>query len=78
MNHRCEVCGNQYDKPLTIVQDGATRHFDCFECAIHELAPTCAHCSVRILGHGMESAGSMFCSNHCAKAEGVTGLRDRR
>ena len=31
---RCEVCGNEYDKPIQVF-DGTTHTFDCFECAIH-------------------------------------------
>jgi hypothetical protein len=41
----CEVCGNDYDKSFEIRQDGESHVFDSFECAIHALAPTCAHCS---------------------------------
>ena len=33
----CEVCGNDYDKPLEIVIQGESHFFDCFECAIHAL-----------------------------------------
>ena len=36
--------------------------------AIHALAPTCAHCKCRIIGHGVESKGKMFCCEHCAHA----------
>lgn len=74
---RCETCGNDYDKAMTVVLDGATHHFDSFECAIHALAPTCAHCGCRIVGHGVESEGEMFCCAHCAEHAGVTGARDR-
>ena len=47
---RCDVCGNDYDKAFTVqtVQGGGT--FDSFECAIHALAPVCAHCGCRIIG----------------------------
>ncbi len=51
--------------------------FDSFECAIQALAPTCPHCGNRIIGHGVEHNGGIFCCVHCAKQEGVTGLRDR-
>jgi hypothetical protein len=77
MEQRCEVCGNVYDKPLEIVRAGARHVFDCFECAIHALAPTCEHCGCRIIGHGLESDGRFFCCVHCAEAEGVVNLRDR-
>lgn len=56
---------------------GASYTFDSFECAIHALAPTCANCGIRIVGHGLESDGRMFCCDHCAEQQGVQGLRDR-
>jgi hypothetical protein len=74
---RCEVCGNEYDKSFEVVVGGRTHVFDCFECAIHALAPRCAHCGCRIIGHGSEASGDMFCCAHCAKAEGVRGVGDR-
>jgi Rieske Fe-S protein len=57
--------------------DGSTHIFDCFECAIHALAPTCRHCGCRIIGHGMESDNNFYCCAHCAAKEGVRGLDDR-
>jgi hypothetical protein len=76
---QCEVCGNEYDKAFQVVM-GSDRHtFDCFECAIHALAPECAHCGCRIIGHGMETQASvMYCCAHCARAqEGVEEFQDR-
>ena len=40
----CDMCGNEYDKAFTVTMNGKTHTFDAFECAIHMLAPTCAHC----------------------------------
>ena len=74
---KCESCGNDYDKSFQVVMGGETHIFDSFECAIHMLAPRCAHCAAPIIGHGVESATAMFCCAHCAGQEGVTGLRDR-
>lgn len=74
---RCEVCGNDYDKPLEIHQDGEMRVFDCFECAIHALAPVCRHCGCKIIGHGVESSRAIYCCAHCAASEGVRGVADR-
>ena len=51
---RCEVCGNEYDKTLEVVVNGVSHYFDCFECAIHALAPECEHCGCKIIGHGVE------------------------
>jgi hypothetical protein len=73
----CEVCGNDYDKAFEVLVAGTRHVFDCFECAIHALAPQCAHCGCRIVGHGMEHANEMFCCAHCAQARGVTDLKDR-
>jgi hypothetical protein len=73
----CETCGNDYDKAFEVVMAGERHVFDSFECAIHALAPRCEHCDVRIIGHGLEDHGTMFCCDHCAEKSGVTGLRDR-
>jgi nitrite reductase/ring-hydroxylating ferredoxin subunit len=73
----CEVCGNEYDKAFEIRRGGETHVFDSFECAIHALAPTCEHCGCRIIGHGVEGGGRIFCCAHCASDSGVEGLVDR-
>ena len=74
---KCSVCGNEYDKTFDVVMAGQTYTFDSFECAIHALAPTCQHCGVKIVGHGLEADGLFYCCDHCAEMEGVRGLRDR-
>jgi hypothetical protein len=73
----CSQCGNVYDKSFQLSMRGQTYTFDCFECAIALLAPSCDHCKVRIIGHGLESDGRLFCCDHCAEQRGVTNLRDR-
>jgi hypothetical protein len=73
----CEVCGNDYDKAFEVRLGSRTHTFDSFECAIHAMAPTCEACGVRIVGHGLEKGGAIFCCNHCAEGQGVTDLRDR-
>ena len=65
---KCETCGNTYDKTFEVVMDGHRHTFDSFECAIHKLAPTCAKCGVRIIGHGVEATGTFYCCAHCAEA----------
>ncbi len=74
---RCEVCGNDYDKTFQVVGPNGTHTFDSFECAISALAPTCAQCGCRVLGHGVEKSEKIFCGAHCAGRAGATGLRDR-
>jgi hypothetical protein len=73
----CEVCGNDYDKAFEVRLAGENHVFDSFECAIHALAPTCAHCSCRIIGHGVEAGDRIFCCAHCASEEGEHELTDR-
>jgi len=73
----CELCGNEYDKAIEITVAGERHVFDSFECAIQVLAPQCAHCACRIIGHGVEANGRMFCCAHCARESGATGLADR-
>lgn len=76
-NRRCETCGNEYDKAFDVVLAGVTHTFDSFECAIEKLAPRCGHCGLRVIGHGTEKAGRIFCSAHCAVSEGAPEIRDR-
>jgi Rieske Fe-S protein len=73
----CDVCGNDYDKPLEISFLGQSGTYDSFECAIHDLAPTCEHCGCRVIGHGVEADGRIFCCANCAQLSGVKGLTDR-
>jgi hypothetical protein len=73
----CEVCHNEYDKAFEVVAAGARHVFDSFECAIHKMAPVCAHCGCKVVGHGVEAQGQFFCCASCARMEGQTGLRDR-
>jgi hypothetical protein len=74
---RCETCGNEYDKTFQVMIDGQTHTFDSFECAIHMLAPSCAHCGCKILGHGIEGQGLFFCCANCARQEDVSSVSDR-
>lgn len=70
-SNRCEVCGNDYPHSLHVrtAYDPSKEHvFDCFECAIHALAPTCQHCGCRVIGHGIERAQRIYCCDHCVRA----------
>jgi hypothetical protein len=73
----CEVCGNEYDKTITVTGDGQSHVFDSFVCAIHALAPQCAHCGCRVIGHGVEDAGAIDRCACCAAQDGVQGVCDR-
>ena len=72
----CDCCGNSYEKCFDVVIGGQTFTFDSFECAIHQLAPTCRTCGCRIVGHGTESEGEMYCCANCAREGGVIGVAD--
>jgi hypothetical protein len=74
---QCEICGNQYDKAFQVVVENHTHTFDSFECAIQALAPRCAHCGCRVIGHGMEKNSRIFCCAHCAALSGAPELKDR-
>jgi hypothetical protein len=77
MTGSCEVCGNEYDKAFEVAMAGKRHVFDSFECAIQALAPRCAHCGCRIIGHGTEADGKIFCCAHCAHTAGVHDVSDR-
>ena len=74
---KCEVCGNDYDKSFEVRLQGKTHVFDSFECAIHALAPSCDQCGCRVIGHGTEGNGKIYCCAHCATRAGVVGVDDR-
>lgn len=71
---QCTTCGNDYEHSFDVTLDGRSYTFDCFECAIHKLAPVCKVCGCRILGHGVQSDEQMFCGSHCARQLGVHGI----
>jgi hypothetical protein len=73
---KCDVCGNEYKRSFTVNLGGRTRTFDSFECAIHDLAPRCAHCGCAVVGHGIAAGEAVYCCAHCARHEGVTNVRD--
>ena len=60
---RCEVYGNDYALS--------------FECAIHALVPVCEHRGVRVIGHGVQADGALFCCAYCARKAGKSWVRDR-
>lgn len=73
----CDNCGNDYDKTFVIEKNGRRYTFDAFECAVHLLAPTCSHCGCRIMGHGVEADGDIYCCGHCARKAGHGDVADR-
>ena len=74
---QCETCGNDYDKAFEVIMANVSHTFDSFECAVQALAPICRHCGCKIIGHGIEANGDMYCCVHCASHKGVGGVQDR-
>lgn len=71
--HPCDTCGNEYHRSFALrTADGEEFHFDSFECAIEKVAPRCAHCNCRIIGHGIEGPGHVYCCANCAREGGDT------
>ena len=73
---QCETCGNHYEHTFQVVYAGVSHIFDSFECAIHRLAPTCAHCGCRVVGHGVAARDFMYCCAHCAREHGGADVAD--
>ncbi len=68
----CAVCGGESDRVFSIATAaGHVYTFDTFECAIDRLAPRCACCGIRIIGHGIAKQKSIFCGSHCAQYLGI-------
>ena len=74
---KCEVCGNEYDKSFEVIAAGVRHIFDSFECAIQAHAPSCEHCSCKVIGHGTEVSGRFFCCAHCARIATSADVKDR-
>jgi hypothetical protein len=72
----CKVCGNDYPHAFEIVRGEQHATYDCFECAIHDLAPPCDHCQCRVIGHGIAAGERIYCCAHCAREQGATGVAD--
>jgi len=72
----CEVCGNDYYLSFEVIAAGQRHVFDSFECAIHKLAPVCAHCGCKVIGHGIEASDTFYCCANCARMAGAYGAVD--
>lgn len=74
---KCDLCGNDYDRAFHLSMHGEEHVFDSFECAIQMLAPVCAHCGCKIIGHGVEQDDDLFCCAHCARHTSAHAMADR-
>ncbi len=70
------MCGNDYYLSFEVITAGNRHVFDSFECAIHKLAPVCANCGVKVVGHGVDANNDFYCCAHCAHMQGATEIRD--
>jgi hypothetical protein len=67
----CATCGIGTDEPLRIDYHDRTTDFCCFECAISRLAPECAQCRCRVIGHGTYGRDQKtYCCSFCAEQAG--------
>jgi hypothetical protein len=41
------------------------------------MAPECAHCGCKVIGHGVEANGTFYCCAHCANQSGIHEAVDR-
>jgi len=74
---KCDVCGNEYELAFKVsTHDGQEFNFDSLECAAMRIAPECAHCGCRVLGHGIQADAQVYCCAHCARESGVEGAQD--
>lgn len=72
-----EVCGNEYEGSSAMITTDRRAHiFDSIDDAAHAIAPVCAHCGCRVLGHGMQSGGKIYCRASCARRTGSDAVRD--
>jgi hypothetical protein len=75
---RCEMCGNDYDKPMQVTLGASTHVFDSFECAMHALAPLCGRCGCRVVGpRGRGPEQHLLLCSLRSRGWGQRGLRPR-
>lgn len=74
----CDTCGNDFERAFRVTtHEGRELTFDSIECAASAIAPTCAHCGCRVLGHGVQADSADYCCAHCARESGAAGVSDR-
>ncbi len=73
----CSTCGNDYELAFHVrTHQGHEYDFDSIECAAATLAPECAHCGCKVLGHGIQSDSTVYCCASCARHAGIEGVSD--
>ena len=67
----CVTCGNTSESIYRVSHQDREYVFDSIECLAAALAPSCEVCGLRILGHGLEISGRLFCCTQCARRVGL-------
>lgn len=62
---QCKFCGNSFEIAFSVRMGGQDYDFDSYDCAINALAPHCPRCGNKMVGHGDQSVGAVFCCSHC-------------
>jgi len=62
---RCEVCGNEFTKPVTVEWNGEQKTVDSFECAVQALAPRCEHCGQPVMNQSIQDDAPFYCCSVC-------------
>lgn len=66
---RCINCGFNIEKDYILYVNGTEFTFDSFECAVNFVAPRCASCNTVIMGKGVQTHGSVYCSSTCSMSD---------
>ena len=69
---RCVQCGNHYDKSFEVRMGGPHHDLRLIRMRDPGARASVPNCGNRMIGHGVQHG-----CVHCAKHEGVKGLRDR-
>jgi phage terminase large subunit GpA-like protein len=62
---RCEVCGKEFTKPVTVEWNGEQKTVDSFECAVQALAPRCEHCGQPVMNQSIQDDAPFYCCSVC-------------
>lgn len=62
---KCDQCGGQSSNLFEVVQNGESRKFDSFDCAIQSMAASCDNCGCLITGKQHSLRDEIFCCQSC-------------
>ncbi len=73
---RCEVCGNEFTKPVTVSWNGQQKTVDSFECAVQALAPRCDYCGQPVMNQSVQGEAPHYCCSVCEQ-KATSGQQDQ-